>query len=94
MTMSSNAQALVLSAPLPLVRARVDRRSPRSRDLLLARVRGEFSEMPCLSLTAPQAMRLFGLRDDVCLRVLDSLVAEGILWKRDDDRFVSRAAGS
>ena len=50
--------------------------------------------MPCLSLTAPQAMRLFGLRDDVCYRVLDSLVAEGILWKRDDDRFVSRAAGS
>jgi hypothetical protein len=56
-------------------------------------VRGEFSEMPCLSLTIPQAMRLFGLREDVCKRVLASLVSDGVLWKRDDDRYVSRSIG-
>jgi hypothetical protein len=91
--MPSNVQALAVAALLlPIVRPRVDRRSERSRDLLLSRIRGEFNEMPCLALTAPQAVRLFGLRNDICHRVLDSLVADGILWKRDDDRFVSRAA--
>jgi hypothetical protein len=87
----SNAGAAAFAAPLqPVVRPRIDRRAQRSRELLLARVRGEFSEMPCLALTAPQAMRLFGLRDDICRRLLGSLVADGILWKRDDDRYVSR----
>jgi hypothetical protein len=70
-----------------------ERRMQSGRDLLLARVRGEFTEMPCLSLTIPQAMRLFGLREDVCRRVLGSLVTDGVLWKRGDDRYVSRLGG-
>jgi hypothetical protein len=71
----------------------LERRVQPARDLLVARVRGEFSEMPCLSLTVPQAMRLFGLREDVCRRVLAALVSDGVLWKRADDRYVSRTVG-
>jgi hypothetical protein len=85
---------------LPLVyrmqdgaRPAFDRRAQPARNLLLARVRGEFSEMPCLSLTIPQAMRLFGLREDICRRVLGALVTDGVLWKRHDERYVSRAIG-
>jgi hypothetical protein len=92
--LNSNALApkrLSLSSLDP--RSWVDRRSHASRELLLTRVRGEYGEMPCLSLTLPQAMRLFGLREDICQRVLDALVAEDVLSRRDDDRYVSRSAG-
>lgn len=85
----SGAPALCFPAPSGL-RPSVDRRSQPARDLLVARVRGEFSEMPCLALTLPQAMRLFDLRQDICSRVLAALVAEGVLWRREDDRFMTR----
>jgi hypothetical protein len=75
-----------LSAP----RSGIDRRGHQARDLLLARVRGEFTEMPCLSLTVPQAMRLFDLREDICRRLLAALVTDGALSKRDDERYISR----
>jgi hypothetical protein len=81
------------SLTLPAARMRVDRRSHQSRDLLLRRVRGEFTEMPCLSLTVPQAMRLFNLREDICRRILAALVSDGVLWERDDNRYVSRSIG-
>jgi len=74
-------------------RPAAERRAQPARDLLLARVRGEYGEMPCLSLTIPQAMRLFGLREDICRRVLGALVKDGVLWKRHDERYVSRAIG-
>jgi hypothetical protein len=88
----SGALALVYRT-LPAARPSIDRRVQPARDLLLARVRGEFSEMPCLSLTVPQAMRLFGLREDICRRVLAALVTDGVLWRRTDDRYVSRSIG-
>jgi hypothetical protein len=94
MTTSLHSSALTLiSRTLAASRPNVDRRAQPARDLLVARVRGEFGEMPCLSLTIPQAMRLFGLREDVCRRVLGSLVTDGVLWKRADDRYVSRSVG-
>ena len=77
----------------PVARPRTDRRAHQARDLLMARVRGEFTEMPCLSLTIPQAMRLFALREDICRRVLASLVSDGVLWMRDDERYVPRSPG-
>lgn len=52
-----------------------DRRDQSSRDELVERVYGEFHEMPCLRLTAAQAQRLFGLRADICERILTGLVA-------------------
>lgn len=78
-----------------------DRRDPASRHQLLSRVRAEFEEMPCLRLTHGQAQRLFGLRADVCDRVLAALVAERTLcrdldgrYRRQDDDAWRRADGS
>ena len=51
---------------------------PRA-DETLARVRGEFAEMPGLCLTAAQATRLFGLSAGLCEEVLERLVASGFL---------------
>ena len=53
-----------------------ERRDGAARQAVLRRVYGEFQEMPCLRLTGPQARRLFGLRTDVCQRVLASLVRD------------------
>lgn len=93
MTSSSDSGALTLVYRMEAAaRPGTDRRAQPDRDLLLARVRGEFSEMP-LSVTIPQAMRLFGLREDICRRVLGTLVTDGVLWKRHDERYVSRAIG-
>ena len=64
-----------------------DRRSLASRDALVGRILGEFSEMPCLRLTRGQAQRLFGLRADVCERVLADLVRDGTLQCGPDGRY-------
>ena len=51
---------------------------------LIARVRGEFREMPGLSLTIEQACRLWGCDAVACRYVIDMLVAAGeIRWSRD-----------
>jgi hypothetical protein len=57
----------------------LERRNHASRDALLVRVCAEFEEMPGLRLTPPQVQRLFGLRPDVCQRVLAALVHDGML---------------
>ena len=94
MALSCDSGALaVVYRTLPPSQQRSERRRQPARDLLLSRVRGEFTEMPCLSLTIPQAMRLFDLREDICQRVLGARVIDGVLWKRADDRYVSRSAG-
>ena len=51
--------------------------------------------MPCLRLTPGQAQRLFGLRADVCARVLAGLVDEGTLTLRvpDETRTGTRDSG-
>jgi hypothetical protein len=56
-----------------------ERRNQASRELLLRRVRAEFDELQGLTLTLAQGMRLFGLREDVCRRVFDTLIAEGYM---------------
>jgi hypothetical protein len=64
-----------------------DRRDDESRARLLSRVRGEFSEMPCMRVTCAEAARLFGLRPDVCARVLDDLAGAGDIRQGPDGRF-------
>ena len=64
-----------------------DRRDARSREALLCRIRAEFFEMPCLRLTRGQAQRLFGIRRDICERVLASLVDEDTLTLGPDTRY-------
>jgi hypothetical protein len=48
-------------------------------DIVVKRVRGEFREMPGLRLTPAQATRLWGLENEFCKTVIDSLVAEAFL---------------
>jgi hypothetical protein len=64
-----------------------DRRNDASREALLMRVRGEFTEMPCLRLTRGQAQRLFDLRPDICERVLATLVRDQTLICGIDGRY-------
>jgi hypothetical protein len=45
----------------------------------LQRIRGEYTEMPGLTLTIAQASRLWRLEASVCQDLLDRLVAEGFL---------------
>ncbi len=64
-----------------------ERRSGGSRTQLLDRIRAEFREMPCLRLTSGQAQRLFGMRTDVCERVLATLIKERFLTCGPDARY-------
>jgi hypothetical protein len=57
----------------------VDRRDPVRREALCQRVLSEFTEMPGLMLTLPQACRLFGIRSDACARILWQHVIQGRL---------------
>jgi hypothetical protein len=64
--------------------------SPRSAPLavLLQRVREQYQEMPGLTLTKPQAMRLFGVAPSVCAAMLRALVMEDFLSRARDGLFV------
>lgn len=46
---------------------------------LVLRVRAEFVEMPGLSVTFPEAMRLWGVSSDVCQEIIDILVGTAFL---------------
>jgi hypothetical protein len=48
-------------------------------EIVATRVREEFREMPGLRLTPAQATKLWGLENDFCKAVIDSLVAEAFL---------------
>jgi hypothetical protein len=51
------------------------------------RINSEYSEMPGLCLTIPQAARLFGLDTDICEEALMACVEAGFL-NQIADRFV------
>jgi hypothetical protein len=55
---------------------------------LVSRARGEFLEMPGLSLTLTQAQRLWALDEPTCSSVLGALVRSGFLHQRQDGSFV------
>jgi hypothetical protein len=67
-----------------------DRRNQASREQLLRRVRNEYEELGGLNLTLAQARRLFGVRDDVCLRVLNKLIRDGVLRVSPENLYVRR----
>ena len=56
------------------------------------RIRAEYREMPGMRLTSPQAARLFNLEPASCVRVLDALVSDGILWTNGRE-FLGRDGG-
>jgi hypothetical protein len=57
-----------------------------------ARIRAEYGEMPGLSLTLPQAARLFDLELVHCASVLQSLVSDGAIWTNGRE-FLARNTG-
>ena len=65
-------------------------KSHDERDLCV-RIESEFREMPGLTLTLPEAARLFSLDASLCERVLRTLVHAGHLWT--DGRAFVRAGG-
>ena len=52
------------------------------------RVRSQFVEIPALRLTLPQARRLSGLDEEICISILDELVREGWLTQTPDGKYV------
>ena len=67
-------------------------RSSKPAESLLARIRGEYGEMPGLSLTAPQASRLWAIDTDTTARVLAGLVEGRFLRRTAVGKYV-RASG-
>ena len=70
----------------------VNSERPRVEDLMrplvdqvvLARIRGEYLEMPGLSLKAAQLQRFCGVEREVCKHVLDALVEGNFLLLKSD----------
>ena len=58
-----------------------------ARSLITERVRGEYREMPGLSLTLAQAGRLWSLDAQTCADVLGQLVDAGFLRRKADGAF-------
>ena len=68
--------------------------SPHSAPLaaLLQRVREQYQDRPGLTLTKPQATRLFDVAPSVCAAVLRALVMEDFLSRTGDGLFVRTTA--
>jgi hypothetical protein len=60
-----------------------------SSDGLLARIRGEYREMPGLSLTLAQACRLWHVDVPTCEAVLQRLVSEHFLSQTHTGSFIA-----
>jgi hypothetical protein len=58
---------------------------------LVARVRGEYFEMPGLRLTLAQACRLWQVDVSTCETLLNQLVQEGFLCKTNNGFFIAAA---
>jgi hypothetical protein len=61
---------------------------------IIRRIRGEYLEMPGLSLTARQAQRLWGLEQAFCHDLLTALVESGFLVCTDRGAFVHHDSSS
>lgn len=60
---------------------------------LLARIRGEYREMPGLRLTTVQARRLWHVDEPTCTQVLHALQMEGFLRRLSDGAYVAAGNG-
>ena len=67
-----------------------ERRNMAARTTLLRRIRGEFEEMPGLSLTLGQAAKLFGIPPETCARILAQFAKEGLLCLTINSRYALR----
>ena len=55
---------------------------------LTRRVQAEYTEMPGLSVTLPQAQRLLGVDRETCVAVIRTLVDRRFLRRTPQDRYV------
>jgi hypothetical protein len=60
---------------------------PETKALITERIRGEFREMPGLTLTAAQACRLWNLDMPACADALSHLVDSGYLCRKADGAY-------
>jgi hypothetical protein len=67
--------------------------APRGLRDLLRRVQGEYREMPGLSLTVPQAARLWGLDSRTCAALLTTLTDRQILRRTTTGTYLRRSEG-
>ena len=65
-----------------------ERRDHASRAAIVRRISVEYEEMPGLRLGLAQAQRLFGIREDICVRVLNTLVLQESLRVDANGAFV------
>ena len=68
--------------------ATVQKRSTPRFDELIVRARGEYREMPGLSLTVPQAQKLWGLDRSTCHTLFERLVDARFVRQTPHGRFV------
>lgn len=66
--------------------------APTIDEALLERIRGEYDEMPGLSLTPAQAERLWQLDRDTCRAALNRLVQRRVLSLTVRGRYVKHEA--
>ncbi len=62
-----------------------------STDPLLARITGEFNEMPGLRLTVRQASRFWQIDHSVCEDALRQLVQRDVLYRTMDGYYIGRS---
>ena len=55
---------------------------------LTRRVQAEYSEMPGLSVTMPQAQRLLGIDRQTCAVVMRTLINRGFLKRTQKDTYI------
>lgn len=60
---------------------------PSQKAVMTERIRGEFREMPGLTLSLAQACRLWSLDEVTCGEALSQLVQNGFLCRRADGGF-------
>jgi hypothetical protein len=79
-------------ADIPTVPSDVSREARPARDRIddfwIQLVRGEYLEIPGLSLTRTQLQRLWGLDDVLCDAILDSLIESHFLERTRNGGFV------
>lgn len=68
-------------------------RTPPVDQDVLARIRGEYREMPGLTLKAAQVQRLCGVEREACKHVLDTLVEERFLRLKSDGMYARMIDG-
>ena len=87
--MGTFAEGRTAAAPKAPHEQRTERRNRAGRERLVQRVVSEFREMPDLRLTASEAERLFGLRSDICRRLIDRLMRDGVLRRAAEGRYAT-----